>query len=559
MTKNNRDFQDFLRDEVNLNPSRLDRLNTSVSAVNRYLRDHLTGYQKMERQGSYALGTLIKPVDENDEYDADMQIVMNPNDEWEAKEYVNTIRRTLNENKNYADKLRLKTRCVTVAYSGDFHLDVVPRITIDDEHYVCNRIDNELEETDGTGYRDWFNHRNRITDGNLKRVVRLLKYLRDHKNNFTAKSILLTTLAGDTIEEWDEGTEAVRTVADTLVTVLERMDQFLQHNPIMPQIRNPVLPSETFNRHWDQTKYANFRNRIHSHAQTARDAKDAVSSEDAIKLWRRLFGDDFGKGSSKGGDGDASLGKPPGGPSGGRTVLPPYAPVRPRSQYAATAIKNAEAKGVTVSMSDVDIGRLNREQPGLIYEAQSNRIFGTLEFSVQYDPSDGLLKSASATGAVREGFIIRDRFEIELRLSFIPSRYDPRPPVIETSGRIQGIMEKQGITNIADMHCYPEKPENRCCLDFKIATGERINVPKFIGELVVPFFYRVAYVERHGLEAARNDLWKEYPHDFVRAEREYLRALRDMHRTGRNKPCPCGSGLKYKKCHLPEVDAVILI
>ncbi len=154
MTKNNRDFQDFLRDEVNLNPTRLDRLNTSVSAVNSYLRDNLTGYQKMERQGSHALGTLIKPVDENDEYDADMQIVMNPNDEWEAKEYVSTIRRTLNENKNYADKLRLKTRCVTVDYAGDFHLDVVPRITIDGEHFVCNRIDNELEETDGTGYRD---------------------------------------------------------------------------------------------------------------------------------------------------------------------------------------------------------------------------------------------------------------------------------------------------------------------------------------------------------------------------------------------------------------------
>ena len=79
MAKNNKDFQDFLGDEVNLNQSRLDRLNTSVRAVDAYLKDHLTGYQKMERQGSYALGTLIKPVDDNDEYDADIQIVMNPN------------------------------------------------------------------------------------------------------------------------------------------------------------------------------------------------------------------------------------------------------------------------------------------------------------------------------------------------------------------------------------------------------------------------------------------------------------------------------------------------
>lgn len=24
---------------------------------------------------------------------------------------------------------------------------------------------------------------------------------------------------------------------------------------------------------------------------------------------------------------------------------------------------------------------------------------------------------------------------------------------------------------------------------------------------------------------------------------------------GRNEPCPCGSGLKYKKCHLPKDEA----
>ena len=194
MTKNNQEFKDFLRDEVNLNQSRLDRLNKGVRAVDGYLKDHLTGYQKMERQGSYALGTLIKPVDDNDEYDADIQIVMNPNPKWQPKEYVNEVHRTLKQNQNYADKLRLKTRCVTIDYAGDFHLDVVPRVTIGDRHYVCNRTDNIFEETDGTGYRDWFNEKNRITTGNLKRVVRLLKYLRDHKNNYTAKSILLTTL-----------------------------------------------------------------------------------------------------------------------------------------------------------------------------------------------------------------------------------------------------------------------------------------------------------------------------------------------------------------------------
>ena len=307
MTKNNQQFQDFLRDEVNLNQRRLDRLETSVGAVSGYLRDQLHGYQKMEKQGSYALGTLIKPVDDNDEYDADIQIVMNPNRSWKPKDYANEVYKTLKNNQIYADKLRPKTRCTTVDYAGDFHLDVVPRVTIQGKHCVCNSVDNRFEETDGTGYRDWFNEKNRVTGGNLKRVVRLLKYMRDHKNNYTAKSILLTTLAGNTIKSSDEGTEAVSTVADTLVTVLARMDEYLQQHLRMPEIRNPVLLGETFNRHWDQAKYTNFRNRVHSHALNAKKARAESSSEQAIKVWQNLFGGNFGKGSEGQGGGGNNL------------------------------------------------------------------------------------------------------------------------------------------------------------------------------------------------------------------------------------------------------------
>ena len=308
MAKNNQEFAQFLKDEVNINQSRLDRLETSVGAVNDYLKGNLTGYQRMDKQGSYALGTIIKPVDDNDEYDADIQIVMNPNPKWEAKDYVLEINRTLAGNKTYADKLRLKTKCVTIDYAGDFHLDVVPRVTINGKHYVCNRIDNKFEETDGSGYRDWFNEKNRITGGNLKRVVRLLKHLRDDKNSFTAKSILLTTLAGNTIKASDEGTTAVSTVADTLETVLSRMNDYLQQHPNMPEIKNPVLPTEDFNRHWDQRRYANFRNRIQSYTQTAKQAKAEPSAEKATKLWKDLFGDKFGKSPTSGGGGSSGQG-----------------------------------------------------------------------------------------------------------------------------------------------------------------------------------------------------------------------------------------------------------
>ena len=328
MTKNNQEFQDFLRDEVNLNQTRLDRLQTAVGAVDAYLKDNLPGYQKMEPQGSYALQTLIKPVDDNDEYDADIQVVMNPNPSWRPKDYLDAVYDTLRKNETYADKLRRKTRCITVDYAGDFHLDVVPRVTFDGKHHVCNGATNQFEVTDGTGYREWFNDKNRITGGNLKRVARLLKYLRDHKNNYTVKSILLTTLVGNVIYPSDEGTEGVSTVADTLVTVLSRMDDYLRQHPNMPQIRNPVLSTETFNRHWDQARYANFRSKFHSHAETARRAAREPSSEKAIKARQGLFGQGFGRGSHSGGNGSQGGGanRPPKGPStrpgGGAAAIP---------------------------------------------------------------------------------------------------------------------------------------------------------------------------------------------------------------------------------------------
>ena len=564
MTKSNSEFQEFLSDHVNLNQTRLDKLESGVRGVNDHLKDHLSGHQKMERQGSYALGTLIKPVDDNDEYDADIQIVMNENPKWEPRDYVLEINRTLAENKTYADKLRLKNRCVTVDYAGDFHLDVVPRVTIKGKHCICNRIDNKFEETDGAGYRNWFNDKNKIAGGNLKRVVRILKHLRDHKNSFTAKSILLTTLVGNTIKASDEGKESVSTVADTLDTVLTRMNDYLQQHPDMPEIKNPVLGTENFNRHWDQRKYANFRDRVQSYARTAKRAKAEPSSEKAIDLWRELFGDEFGKRSSGGGGGNGGGGgggNTPGKPSGSQgsnnqpLLVAPVAPVRPRRPFAGTqAPADRGLEPVKILLSREDIQSVTLEQPGLSYDHRNHRIIGTMEFFAEYDKSDGWLTPASQSTDQGSGKAIQDAFEIEIRLEFQPSAFNPWPPVVETAGRIQRIMEKHQIADIADMHCYPGLSENRCCLSIQAATGYKIEVAKFVRELVVPFFFRVAYVDRHGLQAARTDLWGEYPHSAMEASRQYLAELLSMRKSARNQPCPCGSGRKYKRCHLTEVE-----
>ena len=208
-------------------------------------------------------------------------------------DYIDDVYRCLKANRNYADKVEKNTRCVTVNYAGEFKIDVVPCITYNGNHFICNRKTNEYEVTDGRGFRDWFNGKNRITNGNLKLVTRLLKYLRDHKKTFTAPSVLLTTLIGNTVHDW-EGDAAFKSIPDALLTVISRIDELLRSHPNMPEIRNPALPSETFTRHWDQAKYSHFRDMVSNYARRIKEAYSDGDEQSSVRKWRDLFGEGFG-------------------------------------------------------------------------------------------------------------------------------------------------------------------------------------------------------------------------------------------------------------------------
>ena len=52
------DFNEVLANHVNINQSRLDKLNDHVVAVTTHLSRHLVSFEKVERQGSYALRTM---------------------------------------------------------------------------------------------------------------------------------------------------------------------------------------------------------------------------------------------------------------------------------------------------------------------------------------------------------------------------------------------------------------------------------------------------------------------------------------------------------------------
>jgi hypothetical protein len=165
-----------------------------------------------------------------------------------------------------------------IDYAGDFSLDVVPvvvreRFPSDPTFEVCNRLTDQHEPTAPQAYTDWLAGKNRAVGGNqLRKITRLVKYLRDIKGTFTVKSILLTTLLGNQINVFDSLRDDFPDTPTALKAIFGRLDTWLQARPMMPTVTNPALGTENFNRHWDQAKYGNFREKVNQYREWIDDA-----------------------------------------------------------------------------------------------------------------------------------------------------------------------------------------------------------------------------------------------------------------------------------------------
>lgn len=298
-------FDTFMSDVVNLNQTRIDTLKARVDAIVTTLEgfEEYSGILiETSPQGSWAHRTIIKPAG-NSGFDADLVAFMKPHKEWTPADYIENLYIQFKAHGTYSSNISRKTRCVTIQYANEFSIDVVPcirRVGIwDTTEWILNRTENSEEQANPDGLSDWFKKQNGYVGKNyLIKVVRLLKYLRDIKMTFSAKSVLLTTLVGERVSSWDEGLMFGNEFADlptALRIIIKRLDTYLQENPEMPEVSNPSLSAESFTRHWDQDKYSNFRDCIHRYAEWVEDAYVEEDRDESILKWRKIFGDDFAK------------------------------------------------------------------------------------------------------------------------------------------------------------------------------------------------------------------------------------------------------------------------
>ena len=202
--------------------------------------------------------------------------------------------------------------------------------------------------------------------------------------------------------------------------------------------------------------------------------------------------------------------------------------------------------------SAAELARMKAGFPGLTYDPETHAIEGILAFSADYDGASGKMRIGREDADPERASFLSDAFFVKIDLGEIDA--NGWPPVYETGGRYRKIADREGVNEI-DLHFYKD---GQCCLGIQYANSpRRLTVETLIDELLIPFFYRLSFVDRYGLASARRDLWGEYAHGkegYRQYESEIL-AIASVN-PARNDPCPCGKGVKYKRCHLNEVEAV---
>jgi hypothetical protein len=294
-------FAGLLDGAVNINVDRLRQLDEHVAAIKDCLRDDddlSPILRSFLPQGSWAQRTIIRPLPGR-EFDADLLVDVKRQRRWadDPKQYLLAVHDVLRGSSRYHSRVELKTRCVRVTYANDCHVDLVPYVRIPgwfEQHLIVNRTANRFEDVNPVGFAEWMRSQDRIAHGNLRKTIRLLKYLRDYKQTFSVPSVILTVVVGGRVNWWlsrlwdgyaDLPSAFTRLVTDT--------DRWLQERPDRPEISDPSCPAARFEHRLSRQDYETFRSRFHGYAVKISSAFQAEDRDESLALWREVFGDAF--------------------------------------------------------------------------------------------------------------------------------------------------------------------------------------------------------------------------------------------------------------------------
>lgn len=343
----------LLAQQLDVTETEFDVISTSYKAVGNYLAEEsspLKPYKpSIHPQGSFLLGTVVRPICEDDDLDIDLicELEKVPS-RWTQYDLKNAVGDRLKESDIYRKMLDEEgKRCWTLLYGDNkYHMDVLPSLVCDNYyeavtryfsasegkdpaslaiHITDNTRDDYQWETDKDkwmisnpfGYAQWFlasaQRRGKVRDFSaeakidpvpkysadrfvLQRVVQLLKRHRDimfdsddYKKNREYKpiSIIITTLATETYNQEQNLYKALRHIAD-------HMAQNVKDKDGVKWVANPVNKAENFADRWPDSPREQMFNEWIDKLRRDMDRLEASVGKglDAVK---KVLGEMFGE------------------------------------------------------------------------------------------------------------------------------------------------------------------------------------------------------------------------------------------------------------------------
>lgn len=193
--------------------------------IEKYLLDKYEIEVKIYPQGSFAIGTVVKPYDNREGYDIDLvcEIMINKNNVTPDK-IKSMVYEAIASNETYREMLDDEgegRRCWTINYSEQsgltFHMDILPSVSNDLRNYddtiiyTTTKRDTqqyEWDKTDPLGFVNWFN--------NVINKVSFEKIYLDYKTKlFESREIIYASIQ-------DVPNELVRTKLQRTIQMLKR-------------------------------------------------------------------------------------------------------------------------------------------------------------------------------------------------------------------------------------------------------------------------------------------------------------------------------------------------
>jgi RC169 protein len=271
-----------ISDEISITVSMKEDAKRSYEAVGKYLGNNLNKDIYIFAQGSMALGTVVRPINDAEEYDIDLVCLIKDGQDMAAHDIKSSIGASLKSSIRYSDMLKAEgTRCWTLEYTK-FHMDILPSVPrdkiFDKQHHsnirLTHKISNDNYEdrySNPLEYQRWFkknalkgtqyssilesrkaeidNIPEEDSQGNLQSIIKLLKRHRDifmeaNSIKYKPTSIIITTLAA-------QGYKGSLLLYDELMDILCFLSQCnLMKEPYT--IQNPIDPNENFADKWNE-------------------------------------------------------------------------------------------------------------------------------------------------------------------------------------------------------------------------------------------------------------------------------------------------------------------